>query len=398
MSATEKNITELIHNPEFVQWVLKPNARSNQFWGNWIDENPLQKIEFEQARFILKSLVKDEKSLTESEISELWESIELSQNKVSKRIIRLKKWAAAAGILLILGFSGWLMVQLYGSKKTDIDYHSIAVNIDSGNDIKLILADHSQKKFTNKEVEFKYNQSGKLETKEGKQVQTEDLVKSSEGLQMNQLIVPRGKRSNIELADGTKLWLNSGSRAIYPVAFNGKTREIYIEGEGYLEVAHNVTKPFIVITDQVKVKVLGTKFNISAYKDDCGISVVLVEGSIEALCGSDDVIMKPNELLNYKKLTHESTLEETNILPFISWKDGWMLCNKEPIHSLTRKLSRYYDLTISYTDPRVNNMTITGKLDLKSKCEDVLKIICATAPLKYEIIGDTIFLTVKEKK
>ncbi len=398
MSADEQKIVEFIHNPEFVHWVLQPDEESNQFWETWVKENPSQHKEFEHARFILKGLGKNDKSLSETEVSELWEKIEQSESKSATRFKRLKKWYAAAGILLILGFTGWLMIQLNATIKTAIDYQSIAAKIDPDNDIKLIFADHTQKNFTNKEVELKYNQSGKLETKTGKQFHTEDLIKSSEALQMNQLIVPRGKRSNIELADGTKLWLNSGSRAIYPVTFNGKTREIYIEGEGYLEVAHNAAKPFIVISDQIKVKVLGTKFNISAYKDDCGISVVLVEGSIEALCGSEAIIMKPNELLNYKILTHQSTLEETNVIPFISWKDGWMLCTKEPIHSLTRKLSRYYDMTISYTDPRVNNMSLTGKLDLKSNCEDVFKIICATAPLKYEIIGNTIFLTVKEKK
>ena len=114
-----------------------------------------------------------------------------------------------------------------------------------------------------------------------------------------------------------------GSRAIYPVAFNGKTREIYIEGEGYLEVAHDAAQPFYVVTDQVKVKVLGTKFNISAYKDDNHVSVVLVEGSCSGFQSAENLVMKPNQILNYEKLTQRSTLEKTNVLEYVSW-NRWL--------------------------------------------------------------------------
>ena len=369
---------------------------SDAYWKTYVTDNPSTKKEIEHARFLIKGLVRQQKSLTEAEVSALWEKIEQTESFRKRRFINLKKWSVAASILIILGVTGWLATLNTTSKIKKIDYQSIAVAQASGNDIKLILSDQSEKTFNTKEVDLKYNQKGQLETKAGKQVQTEDISKNSETEQMNQLVVPRGKRSTIELADGSKLWLNSGSRAIYPVAFNKKTREIYIEGEGYLEVAHNAKKPFYVLTDQVKVKVMGTKFNISAYKDDDHVSVVLVEGSIQASTGSENLLMEPNQLLNYVKLTQKSTIEKTNVLEYVSWKDGWMLCNKEQIQSITTKLSRYYNIKISYDDLRINNFTLTGKLDLKSNCEDVLKVICTTAPLKYEIIDNTIFLTMKE--
>ena len=151
---------------------------------------------------------------------------------------------------------------------------------------------------------------------------------------MNQLVVPFGKKSKIELADGTRLWLNSGSRAIYPVVFQKGKREIYLEGEGYLEVAHNASSPFYVVTDQMKVRVLGTKFNLSAYKEDASVSVVLVEGSVEASSESGKLILKPNQLLNYQKSTRESTISHANVLQYVSWIDGWMLCDKEKLSSI----------------------------------------------------------------
>ena len=393
--ANESTTFKLIHNPDFVAWVLSPSSESDQFWADYLYENPSQKRELGNARFIIKGLIWKEKSITEAEISALWDKIELTRNSGTKKLIYLKRWSAAAGILLILGISGWLITQRSTPKLNAIDYHSIAIHVDSCNEIKLILADHTQKIFNTKELELKYSKEGKLETKTGKQVQTEELIKSSETLQMNQLVVPRGKRSYVELADGTKLWLNSGSHAIYPVVFNGKKREIYIEGEGYFEVAHNASKPFFVVTDHIKVKVLGTKFDISAYKDDAHVSVVLAEGSVEASSAIENLVMKPNQIVIYEKLTQKSTLEKTNVLEYVSWKEGWLLCNKEPIQSITTKLSRYYDIKVISNNLKLNSMSLTGKLDLKSNCEDVFKVICTTAPLKYQIIDNTIYLTAK---
>lgn len=393
--SNEHKKIELIHRSDFVEWVLKPSADSDNYWAAYLDEYPSQKQELEHARFLIKGISHEQKTLSDDDTSFLWNKIRTTNNS-KKKSSHLKRWSVAAGILLVLGFSGWWFSTTIYSKSGSINYQSIAVAVPPGNEIRLILSDNTQKTFTAKDVELKYNQQGRLETKIGIQVQSEELSKNAEVKQMNQIVVPRGKRSTIVLADGTKLWLNSGSRAIYPVVFNGKTREIYIEGEGYLEVMPDATKPFYVVTDQIKVKVLGTKFNISAYKEDDHVSVVLVEGSVQACINVETILMKPNQLLNYGKITQRSSLERTNVLEYVSWKDGWMLCNQEPIESITKKLERYYDVKISFNNMRLNMLTITGKLDLKNNCEDVLKVICATAPLDYQITDNSIFLTIKE--
>jgi hypothetical protein len=395
--SNNNNKIEFIHNPEFVEWILNPTIESDRYWAAYLAKNPSQKKDIEHAGFLIKGLARDKRSLSDDEVSILWDKIKQTNISRARNNFKLRRWSAAAGILLIIGLSGWLTFQNAAHKVKEIDYRSIATVKAPGNDITLILSDRSEKTFASKDLELKYNQEGQLEAKTGKQVQTEELGKSSETVQMNQLVVPRGKRSSVQLADGSKLWLNSGSRAIYPVAFNGKTREIYIEGEGYLEVAHDATKPFWVVTDLVKVEVLGTKFNISAYKDDDHVSVVLVEGSVQASIGSESIMMKPNQLLDYAILTQKATLKKANVLEYISWVDDWMMCNKEPIQSVITKLSRYYDVKINQDDPRLNSMTLTGKLDLKSNVEDVLKVICTTAPLKYEMINNAIYLTIKDK-
>ncbi|MEI6140219.1 MAG: FecR domain-containing protein [Mariniphaga sp.] len=392
----ENNKEQFIHNQEFTSWVLNPTEESDLFWDNFIANNPSHKKGIDQSRLFIKSLVRNNKELSDDEVSTLWDKINKTRNSSKRLSINLKRLSIAAGILMILGLSGWWLSVTNNKKDEGATYQSIASNKNQGNEIKLIMSDQTEKTFTTKEVDLKYNQQGQLETRSGKHTETEELENDSNTLQMNQLVVPRGKRSSIELADGTKLWLNSGSRAIYPVVFKGKTREIFIEGEGYLEVAHDVAHPFFVVTDQIKIEVLGTKFDISAYKEDDCISVVLVEGSVQASIGHDNRIMEPNQILNYQKLTQKTSLEKTNVLEYIAWKDGYMLCNNEQVKTITTKLSRYYDIDINYEDTSLSNMTITGKLDLKSNCEDVLKVICATAPLEYKIVDNEVFMKKNE--
>ena len=387
---------QFIHNQEFTSWVLNPTEESDLYWDNFIANNPSQKSEIDRSTVLIKSLLRNNKALSDDEVSTLWEKINKTNKNRKNLKILIKRWSIAAGIIMILGISGWWLSVTKNIKTEGAISQSIASNKNPGNDIKLIMSDQTEKTFTTKEVDLKYNSQGQLETKIGKHTETEVIRNDSNTLQMNQLVVPRGKRSSIELADGTKLWLNSGSRAIYPVVFKGKTREIFIEGEGYLEVAHDSARPFFVVTDQVKIEVLGTKFDISAYKEDDYISVVLVEGSVQASIGHENRIMEPNQILNYQKLTQKTSIEKTNVLEYIAWKDGYMLCNKEQVKSITTKLSRYYDLEIHFEDTSLSSMTITGKLDLKSNYEDVLKVICATAPLEYKIIDSEVFMKKNE--
>jgi hypothetical protein len=387
---------QFIHNQEFTSWVLNPTEESDLFWENFIANNPSQKTEIDQSIILIKSLVRNNKKLSNGEVLALWDRIGKTNRSRKSLKTSIQRWSVAAGILMIIGLSGWWLSVIEKTKIDVANYQSIAANKNQGKEIKLIRSDHTEKTFTTKEVDLKYNQKGQLETKTGKITETEVIKNDTNLLQMNQLVVPRGKRSSIELADGTKLWLNSGSRAIYPVVFKGKKREIFIEGEGYLEVARDVEHPFFVVTDQVKIEVLGTKFDISAYKEDDYISVVLVEGSVQASIGPENRIMEPNQILNYQKLTQKTSLEKTNVLEYIAWKDGYMLCNKEQVKSITTKLSRYYDVEINIGDTDLKDISISGKLDLKSNYEDVLKVICTTAPLEYKIIDSEVFMKINE--
>lgn len=391
------NIRNLIYTHEFFDWVINPNSDSDLYWNQFILDHSSREKEIDNSIFIIKALRKKEKGMDEASILQLWSRI--LTNKKDRKIFffRLPGWVVAASVALLLCVSEIIYFQLNQSKNAPIDYQSIVKDEAQNNEIKLIFADQSEKILASKDLEIKYNKNGEIEVNSDKLVSQKLAESTSNVGQLNQLVVPRGKRlNNLILSDGTKLWLNSGSRAIFPVVFTKKNREIFLEGEAYLEVAHDQSKPFFVVTNQIRVKVLGTKFNISAYPDDMATSVVLVEGSVEATIDSKKVTMKPNQLLTYEKSSGQTVFRDTDVLPIISWKDGWMYCEKEKMETIALRLSRYYNTTIEFKDIEAKEITLTGKLDLKTECADIFKAISSTAPIIFEAQNGSIIISNKK--
>ena len=383
-----------IHNQEFISWVINPDNASDQYWNRFVQEHPEHKKEIDEAAFIIRSLYEAEKDLDKNSVFRLWKRIE--KGTASRNKIRfITRWVAAASVALVLGIGSIVFYQLQFFGTTKIDYSLVARVEPTGNEVKLILSDKSEKLLASDDSQIKYDKDGTIEINADEAISNKKADKGTVAEQLNQLVVPLGKRSSLILSDGTKLHLNSGSRAIYPVTFSKKEREIYVEGEAFLEVAHDTERPFFVVTNHLKVRVLGTKFNVSAYPDDANTSVVLVEGSVQAVVSSKKMVtMKENQLFTHESSTGKTSLKETNVLEYISWKDGWMYCNKESLENIAVKLSRYYNVSIRFNDPAAKDLTLTGKLDLKNNCEEIFKVIMSTAPIKYEIIEDGIVLSV----
>jgi hypothetical protein len=386
----------LIHHPDFFEWVVRPTDALDQQWNQFLTDNPSRKKEVEEAIFIIKNIIPEEKELTDEAVSKLWARIESKTSSRKIKTFRISRWVAAASILLVLGVSGVLYFQLTQDHNNPINYQAIAKVEPTDNEVKIIFSDQTEEVINSKDIEIKYNSDGEVVVNSDLHLSQKSKESKDKSEQLNQLVVPRGKRTSLTLSDGTKLWLNSGSRAIYPAVFNKKEREIFIEGEAYLEVAHDATKPFNVVTNQIHVKVLGTKFNVSAYPDDAANSVVLVEGSVQATVDAKKVTMKPNQLLTYEKNTNATELEEADVLQYTSWKDGWMYCEKETMESIATKLSRFYNVKIEFKDLKARGLTLTGKLDLKTECADIFKAISSTAPIAYEIQNDVIILSNKQ--
>lgn len=190
----------------------------------------------------------------------------------------------------------------------------------------------------------------------------------------NQLIVPKGKRSQLLLSDGTKVWVNAGTRVVYPRVFNEEKREIYVEGEIYIEVTPDADRPFYVNTNGFEVKVLGTAFDVFAYKEMTESRVVLIKGSVEI----EDVQkrkmqMAPNELVSFR----QNVIMEKKVVnagDYTSWMDGVMVLKGVYLRELTDRLGLHYGVKI-VCDPSLDNEQIYGKLDLRDDLEEVMDYI-----------------------
>ncbi len=219
-----------------------------------------------------------------------------------------------------------------------------------------------------------------------------EQVLLSEELQT--ITTPYGAKTNITLPDGSVVWLNSGSKLIYPLRF-GDSRPVKLIGEAYFKVEKN-KGPFIVSTNFGDIKVKGTSFNVKAYNDDDSFEATLVEGVIAYNTKNSDkeITLKPGEQL-------ERTAERVNIKQvetkyFTSWKEGKLLFNREPFPGFIKKLERWYNVQIEYSDPKLNEIWYTGTIEMESISE-VMEMISKAAPVTYSFNNKTRVFTIKAK-
>jgi ferric-dicitrate binding protein FerR (iron transport regulator) len=204
----------------------------------------------------------------------------------------------------------------------------------------------------------------------------------------NQIIVPKGRRSMIVLADSSQIWINSGSQIVYPRFFGEGKRKIFVEGEVYLQVTRDTARPFVVTTSTFDVEVLGTSFNVVAYRERAETSVVLVEGEVEVKDLLErHVKMQPNERVEM----NESGIlkkENVNANDYITWVNGVWILDGRPLKEVLLHLDEYYGRPV-YHDPSIGDEPVYGKLFLNDDLENVLESI--RQALSVEDDGKMIF-------
>jgi len=200
-----------------------------------------------------------------------------------------------------------------------------------------------------------------------------------------------GTQTKIELADGTKVFLNSGSKLLFPQTFiNQKQRVVSLEGEGYFEVAKNKEQPFIVKANQLNIKVLGTKFNVDAYDDNQSVSVALVEGSVELQDntgkGSKDLMhLSPNQVATLDAASQTLTKTDvTDLNKYTAWIDGRIVFFGDPIQTVVKKLSKWYNVDIVISDKKLEGYKFTGTF-INEPVEQVLNVLSMTSQMTYMI-------------
>ena len=201
------------------------------------------------------------------------------------------------------------------------------------------------------------------------------LTEKPTELAYNTLTTPAAGQFEILLPDGSKVWLNNASSLRYPVAFTGKDREVELKGEAYFEIAPNSRQPFKVKVDgDMRVDVLGTSFNISAYADESTIKTTLLTGAVRVSKGNVGTLLKPDEQVQLNETGKLSVMKDVDVDAEVAWKSGLFHFDRADIKIVMRVLARWYDLDVRYEGP-VTSQEFGGYIERGLNLSQVLEIL-----------------------
>lgn len=206
---------------------------------------------------------------------------------------------------------------------------------------------------------------------------------------INRLEIPRGGEFKLTLSDGTEVWLNSETELQYPTTFTTKERIVKLKGEAYFKVTKNTHSPFIVMVDNVQVKVYGTQFNITT-QNKGKIETVLVNGSIGITYQGQETILTPSQKAEFSEGIGKIAVENVNVLPYIAWKEGNFMFHNESLESIMEKLSRWYDIQVFYTNENIKNVRLSGILERYKDVNELFHHFEKISPAEFIVKGNTV--------
>ena len=210
----------------------------------------------------------------------------------------------------------------------------------------------------------------------------------------NEIVVPRGGEYKIILSDGSHVWLNSETKLKYPVKFTKDTRNVYLEGEAFFEVARDSRKPFFVhLENEAEVRVLGTAFNVRSYSDEDITETVLEKGSVKMQFGEQDALLTPSFKVEYHKKTKEISEKKVDTELYTAWKDGRYVFYNESIENILHKLSRWYDIDVVFKDEGVKKMAFNGNVRKYENVNVLLDALQASGGVRFEISGKKVMVS-----
>lgn len=376
-----KNYTanDFLKEKSFLRWQLLESEEDALFWSEIIERWPNLDLPIKEAIELYKDNIRfNDFTMSDAEVSEhvisLQKRIRYEKKRRTRKRVAITISAIAASLLLFI----YLPLPFDDSKEVQ-DISSFAQAIPDNNDLyssetKLIVSETNTLILKNNDSFIQY---GKDTLKaDGNLLLKEDLSP------YNQLVTPYGKRSEIIFSDGTKAWVNAGSKLTYPAEFNKTQREIYVDGEIYIEVSEDKKRPFVIKTRQMDIEVLGTKFNVSAYETDKTNSVVLLSGSVGIFSNSSNkhLVLKPDQMYSDSDGSH--TVKNVDAAIHVLWVQGLYQFQSENLSNIVTRLERYYGIPIE-CDTALSDLKCSGKLDLKDDMNKLFEELSRALPITY---------------
>ena len=281
------------------------------------------------------------------------------------------RWAAgiAAVVALVVGYRYWSASQM--AVPVNVNADSFAINVpDSIDAVTITTADglprHAEEELT-----------------------LDKPADATTPARLMALSVPRGQDYHLTLADGTQVWLNAESRLEFPDRFNGNTREVRLQGEAYFEVKKDAKRPFIVHTDYLTTRVLGTSFDVRAYsrKD---ASVTLVSGRVQVKTGDLAQVLSPGEQASLKG--SQLAVKAVDTYPITQWKEGFFYFDNQSLFFIMQELARWYGVNVSFDDTSKMQVRLHFVVERNKSLREAIANLNALGVVHAEVDGNMVII------
>ncbi|WP_346880933.1 FecR family protein [uncultured Algibacter sp.] len=347
----------------------------------------LHKIENQN---LFKSFVKTEYlinlSMSEFDFNKITNQIKEKKKIISRkqRVLKFSKYAAAAVVLAVISATSYFYYSANSMENTTINASNQFIFISPGSNKAVLTLENGNQVELDEEKKFQngYSKSN------GKSI-VYNNTKIKEATVYNYITVPRGGQFQLQLSDGTKVWMNSDSKLKYPTQFQkGEIREVeLVYGEVYFDVSEsykNEGAKFKVKTGIQDVEVLGTEFNIQAYTDDDKVLTTLVEGKVKVFNAFTSRYLTPGQQSNSNIKTDALSVYSVDVATQIAWRNGVFLFKRERLESIMEKLARWYQFDIVFEDEAKKQLKFSGKLKMSDNISQLLNIIEDTGGVSFQ--------------
>ncbi len=368
-----------IEDKMFHRWVFDRDPEAERFFEEQMKLYPEKRETLlrlrDEFRLLEMGNEKPDVDLKNRVYRNIWQRMEEQKRKV--RMMQFRGFLKYAAVAVLFFATGAMAVYIGAQdRKTQLLPESLLVKGAASNTM-VYLADGEQKEISDPAVLIDFSNLGKLVVG----VDTIFLKPGSGGVEFRDVVVvPYGKRAKLKLQDNSIVYLSSGSRLIVPEKFEETKRDVYLVGEAFFEVSKNKEKPFFVETVSARVKVLGTKFNVSAYPDQKNVSAFLQEGKVLFSKKSESLFdhwveLSPDDQVVLNKESNNITVKKADPVYYQLWKEGIIRFENQTVNQLLLRVEQYFNITVRLKDTEKGEQRISGKLDVNRQLDEVLEYI-----------------------
>ena len=308
-----------------------------------------------------------------------------------RRVMRnIYRYAACLVLLLAVGGGIWFFNR--NDEPVMVENKGVKEILPGGNKAIILLADGER-------VDVEWLADTNRYRVDGIEVESEAgriryVEKKQGAVEYNTIMIPRGGEYQVELSDGTKVWLNAETKLRIPTTFVGKERRVYLSGEAYFDVTKNEKQPFVVETELGEVKVYGTEFNVKFYPEEKELKATLVEGNIGfSSARVAELKLKPGYQLSLAEGSKTPRVKQVKVYNEIAWKNRQFSFESERLESIMITLERWYNVKITFDDPSLKELKFSGTLNRYDKINTILRFFEEGVDVKFMVEDDVIKVT-----